>query len=1192
MKAKPISSRARGQALLFAVLLMVFAALLGATFVTVVSLNLNQTDRTVSRGEAVAAAQAGLKFANDQITYRSVDGESWRPEKIAPPPDRNDPSYNEYYTPFERAQGWALPGDFTYGSAVTPEDRWTVLKTYKSLNPSARVFVKFPDPRGKDSTGPVSLIAVTIDQTPDKQGMLRLEVIGRSEDNDVAFARLTAYKPTAETGGPLAYARYDANYDVTNNKPLLARGAIASDRQTITVPTTLNFFPGMTVAVVQNGNMGFGIVANIASATTFTLKSAVAASPSALVAGSMEVRAASVLADGLEPADFDADGAALLGTSDKATLQPKRDATNSAGLFFNNALYLREKVGLTLSAGSKLAISGAWASDANAADQKINNSTISSVASTFVNTTTTLAPPALDGRFSRYRRLTAETAPAAGGAYGYGEGVYIDNQDDIEKVGTRELKNWELQRLWQRKPFDGTDATRMFYPPAATPTAWAYPQTSGTLSLEQRGARGWINPWQFLPRGTFIELKGDDIIITRDDRSDALPPAAIPQKFWNNPSGTPQYGVYRMRINTVSGVRYLGLEGSETPVATQPFNGVIFADGNVRVRGYLGNKNVTIASLGTIYVEGNILRGLINTTNPPRIALIAKRNVVVNPTLFMALPVNWRDSDVNGVLNMIPLALANSDTSVVVGSTADDTARLANLIRIGDVIRVSGQATTVTAVDPVAGLTVSPAIVAPTSPAGPAIAAGSVLNVLNVDPPLKYSKTTAFSSLDESPSSGSYTYETEERFFQLSSPGGSLVREARFDRPAGTYGTSAYWLNYMHGAQMRRAFTLQRVGLGLKTASVKKSSSPPTILDTEKVLDLDGDGTFDLRDVDTSPGPSGDAAETLDLLRTGHFPIKDSLNNDLWKIIEETSTSQPVVGTVAARRLAKVSKGMSSLPLVGATYLPLALTTSRQLAWNNGVNSTTTWFGGAPATTPTAVESDAVGEGVSEEFYWRTPLLGGHVQSLMRTTARPLTDGATVPPDGWRNSIILRMDDANLLPAYRVAAPRISPSNFSSTAAFTPITISIQATIIVRDGSFFVLPAPAMARANVNLNGDINPITGDNLVDGKDTATATLYRRLNYHLEVQGNIAQNLPPTGLEDYDTTADPDGKSVGSTARWLDAASYPSATSGSPLTTGGTFAGAVGANSWDTISYVADSVPADTLPLPVSPDLLYVG
>src|SRR2546430_2487203 len=73
--------RRQGQALLIAVLLMVFAALLGSTFVTIVALNLSQTARQQDQAAARAAADAGLKFVNDQLTQH---GEDWNPTRNSP----------------------------------------------------------------------------------------------------------------------------------------------------------------------------------------------------------------------------------------------------------------------------------------------------------------------------------------------------------------------------------------------------------------------------------------------------------------------------------------------------------------------------------------------------------------------------------------------------------------------------------------------------------------------------------------------------------------------------------------------------------------------------------------------------------------------------------------------------------------------------------------------------------------------------------------------------------------------------------------------------------------------------------------------------------------------------------------------------------------------------------------------------
>jgi hypothetical protein len=87
-----------------AVLLMVFAALLGSTFITVVALNLSQTSRNESKRDAELAARAAVEVTNAQLT-NSTEGENWRPEMINPPPFCGngtlpaDDDCTEYYTP-------------------------------------------------------------------------------------------------------------------------------------------------------------------------------------------------------------------------------------------------------------------------------------------------------------------------------------------------------------------------------------------------------------------------------------------------------------------------------------------------------------------------------------------------------------------------------------------------------------------------------------------------------------------------------------------------------------------------------------------------------------------------------------------------------------------------------------------------------------------------------------------------------------------------------------------------------------------------------------------------------------------------------------------------------------------------------------------------------------------------------------
>ncbi|HEX8551456.1 MAG TPA: hypothetical protein VF681_07845 [Abditibacteriaceae bacterium] len=713
---RAFGSRRRGQALLMAVLLMVFAAVLGATFVTVVSLNLSQTQRTVSRGEAVTAAQAGLKFANDQITFASVEGEAWRPEKMAPPPDSTDPSYNEYYTPFEQAQGWArsvpkastgdtIPTDNSYGvSTVAGDwnnnavfeadaDDWAKLAYYKAKG--SRVFVKFPDPRGRAVPGPFSLMEVSVDSDPssDKRGMLRITVIGRGEDNDAAFSRLTAYKPTSSNGGPLSYARFDANFDAATNKPLegLLQAAVTAPTAPISPnpPTPvvinlgkpLNVEPGRTLMIGEGTTTGYGVVQSVSGATV-TLRSLVPAG--VVFPAQSPVRAASVLMQNLDDENFDSDGDGAKGNANTwertatTLLRPFFDASWTRGYRFNGGLVAQEKTTLGLKTeaveakSTVLQVAGPVNdSGTTVVNDAATNSNTTLAASPLVYSKTNvgspqvvpMAPPTRQS-FERYRLATRDDS-SAGSPYGYGPGVYIDNRDDVEKIasstGFVALKNFEVQRLWQRKPFGGN---ALFYPAATNTAPHNFPKPTG--SLEERGIRGWVNPWQFLPRGALIELKGDEIVITRDDRSERAGRTVDTAKAWKNPDGSlleaatqPGRNTFRMRYvvsGADAGKRFFGAPDADVQVGNAvAFQGVIFTEGNARVRGYL-NRAVTIVSMNNIYVEGNV------GTSGQRVALVAKNNVTLNPTQFVSRVAGVQDVDVA----LTTSGTVNSQTQITV----------------------------------------------------------------------------------------------------------------------------------------------------------------------------------------------------------------------------------------------------------------------------------------------------------------------------------------------------------------------------------------------------------------------------------------------------------------------------------------------------------------------------------------------
>ena len=85
-----------------------------------------------------------------------------------------------------------------------------------------------------------------------------------------------------------------------------------------------------------------------------------------------------------------------------------------------------------------------------------------------------------------------------------------------------------------------------------------------------------------------------------------------------------------------------------TIVFPYPPNGVLYATGDIRIKGMLPiNTQLTIVSGGNIYIEGNLLKNRSGSTNGGplagvdercSIALLAKKNVVINTTQFLQVP--------------------------------------------------------------------------------------------------------------------------------------------------------------------------------------------------------------------------------------------------------------------------------------------------------------------------------------------------------------------------------------------------------------------------------------------------------------------------------------------------------------------------------------------------------------------------
>ncbi len=1316
------NGRRRGQALLISVLLMIFAAILGATFVTVVALNLGQTARSSSVNTARQAANSGLQFVNDQLT-NSREGENWRPQLEASQPASAGDTY--YYTDFERAQGWDQPEGTSevVGAYPTPTSTMTT-------NPQ---FVKFPDPRSTSITGnntPTYLTKVERVTSGDRTGQLKVTVIGRASDDDAASYTLTFYKPTTQSGNVTSFARYDSNWNFGTNNLIKTATVAGSTSNVVMVANSSGFTVGRTIligAADVPASVRTAVIQAI-NGNQLTINPADGQGNITAAAG-VPVRAVSSFMGTLS--NLDALGTAS-GTTE-ATKTPLQTA--SGGVMVNNGVFFDGKSQLTLNTTGttpdRVLVSGPISIQGSAVANVTNGGAPEDIKTTttltpFVNyqkseaddpTNPTspvraLTPARIDDPNSRWLQLTKLTGDT-GAQYGYGSGVYIDNRDDVEKVGVvknvnvygqtsfRPLTISETQRLLQRKSFpivpqlpagsseygnadvdpanfsrSTSDPTKGEYAaPSATSTSIAHrliyprfvppplvsaatqpysfplnsspsPTPAPTLlqdpSLEERGLRGWVSPTEFLPRGTLVELRGNQIIITRDDLSDqsrwlrngagdvtysngtvitdaSVAPAAtnslqpnpkynLPDydKAWKDPSGNPTLPIvpsstntngFRMVLNLTTGQRSFGASGHEVNVGTAtPFNGVIYADGNVRVRGFTNasTPDLTIASMGNIYVEGGINQ---QNSSTGRVALLAKKSVILNPTQVLArvegaqsaaIVANVRVDGASTATAATPVTLTQVQTTTF----PDDF----NKLRVGDKFRFGNDSVwhMVTQLDN----TTTPSTISFTpsyTTSAPLVSAPMRLLTYNdgsqvqswVAQPGRSDIVTRDVKFDGATLSGNYDFDMLHYGFPVYSV---------FNRQAGS--TSP-------GQLMVAA-----VG-NTKTLTLVPNSVPPLIT-TDLIGGIPAAGnaaagtlgalvwqTY-LDDGGVAPQPGPPAIPGFGTANNGDRdallkPFMNSVPVTQNAFVYGEADANPdwdlfvpaAIRNLQARRLANttplgtsrtvtpLTSTSSGDPLVPPSVQALSQDNSTSggipLCVSVGLYQTDPFLGFASTPVSTIGSSftlpnnEQYTETTADTFYQNT-----NVRSAVF-----FGSNLTLTSSGNNSNVAaFRRDLApdnglDVLPAYFLQSYKLDRADLATVEA-DPININVQATIYAQDGSWFVIPTPAYQ-----------------VLDATSIDEATSHRRLNYKFIVQASIAENFAPPATSDYDAEQTPDQSMLtaamaqnvgpGVQGAWLDAAAYP-------------FNGPSNAVTWQTINYKAPvPLPAgNTLYLPMTPDI----
>ena len=255
---------------------------------------------------------------------------------------------------------------------------------------------------------------------------------------------------------------------------------------------------------------------------------------------------------------------------------------------------------------------------------------------------------------TRYVRMTRDSGVAVGagnsGMFGHGAGIYVNNRSD------RQMPEDEIGRQ------GAGSATSLTYD-------WMNPNNGQTNS----GWRGYL----YTPPAATVYLLSDGFVITRNG---AAPTA---ERTWRFPNGNDTYQSHiRYRVgygtdgqvhivNTYTGDPGLGwnvesnlgaLQYQQGPV----FNGVLYFDGNVRVRGIIPTDvQLTLVSNASIYIEGSITKGIlgnglqpgitrderINRLSRSMLMLMAHDYVTLNTTQFFGPTADQAVDPVNDVPN-------------------------------------------------------------------------------------------------------------------------------------------------------------------------------------------------------------------------------------------------------------------------------------------------------------------------------------------------------------------------------------------------------------------------------------------------------------------------------------------------------------------------------------------------------------
>lgn len=621
----------RGQTVILALAVLFLLTLLGSIFVTALVRNLQRVSRHDSTDIATTLSLSGLQYAAEQFRA-STDGADWRPR----------PSEFLWKTPTPPAISVPFP---------TPDPRYDLNSDgqldgseLRALDPDAEWlsngYVRVPTGRGRFlirvTYQPSFKVASATSGGPDvydpNSAMLHIESVGRPGDFDpndpTSFALDASNNARSKTAvvsrkvealvpvglvdqlwwiTNLAREQTSADLGVPafkdgNGNPVqyttVYRGSVRSNRSVrFNGQTVVRVYPARGEGVSVRGEVTMGPQGNVAAN----------AAPQLTIVAMNDTGGATV-ADGQNDNPFDDSQLAVLA----ATAESKNSAFATGQLFDSGgkpySLLVDDR-----HAHDDSVLTSRSARDVDA--PKLTQLDVSTGTERWLTLTR-------DSGGQLTFADGAGTRQVNSGAYGLTDlslppqvrasGLFLDNIGDIQYASDRDgVKDEWLQR-------GSADVAR----------------------------RGWVGDY-YIPsvveNGVNHPIAEVQFVTVTDSSGNPVPKIRITQyhmdQYQNNTS--PATGRRRQFYNfTLSGsASARGAAGSLTAAGftrdfDYPTNGVFYAAGSIRVRGTVGAatvpKQLTVVSGGTIYVEGNLLKG-----NPGSfVGLLAQDYVTLNPTAF------------------------------------------------------------------------------------------------------------------------------------------------------------------------------------------------------------------------------------------------------------------------------------------------------------------------------------------------------------------------------------------------------------------------------------------------------------------------------------------------------------------------------------------------------------------------------